>query len=61
MDMEDMPKPKAKMVIGEDLDSVSVAELEHRILLLEAEIFRVREEIAKKQAGKAAAASFFKI
>jgi uncharacterized small protein (DUF1192 family) len=61
MDIEDIPIPKATMVIGENLDAISVAELEQRILALEAEIARVRAEIAKKQAGKAAAAAFFKL
>ena len=61
MDIEDIPKPKPSMVIGENLDAISVAELEHRIVALEAEIARVRAEIAKKQAGKAAAAAFFKL
>ena len=61
MDIEDMPNPKPAMVIGENLDTVSVAELEQRILALEAEIARVRAEITKKQAGKAAAAAFFKL
>lgn len=61
MDIEDMPQPKASMVIGENLDAVSVAELEHRIVVLEAEIKRVRDEITKKQVGKAAAVAFFKL
>jgi len=61
MDMEDMPKPKVNMVIGESLDAISVAELEHRIESLEAEITRVKAEIAKKQASKTAAAAFFKL
>lgn len=61
MDMEDMPKPKVNMVIGENLDAISVAELEHRIESLEAEIARVKAEIAKKQASKDAAAAFFKL
>ncbi len=61
MDIEDIPKPKPSIVIGENLDAISVAELEHRIVALEAEIARVRAEIAKKHAGKAAAAAFFKL
>ncbi len=61
MDMEDMPKPKANMVIGENLDAISVAELEQRVVALEAEILRIRGEIGRKQAGKAAAAAFFKL
>ena len=61
MDMDELPKPKPKMVIGENLDEVSLAELAQRIESLEAEIARVRAEIERKQAGKAAAAAFFKV
>ncbi|MDE2446890.1 MAG: DUF1192 domain-containing protein [Alphaproteobacteria bacterium] len=60
MDLEDLPRPKPHMVIGENLDAISVAELEQRIIVLDSEIVRVRAEIAKKQAGKAAADLFFK-
>ena len=60
MDIDDLPKNPAAMVIGEALDAVSVAELEQRIVLLESEIARLRAEIAKKQASKAAAARFFR-
>ena len=57
---EDLPKRKMDMVIGENLDAVSVAELEHRISVLESEISRIRAEMAKKQLSKAAAATFFR-
>jgi uncharacterized small protein (DUF1192 family) len=60
MDLENEPRPKPKMVIGENLDEISVSELEQRIQSLESEIVRIRAEIAKKQEGKAAAAAFFK-
>jgi uncharacterized small protein (DUF1192 family) len=60
MDIEDRPQPKPNMVIGENLDSISITELEQRIVSLDSEISRIRAEIAKKQASKAAAASFFK-
>jgi uncharacterized small protein (DUF1192 family) len=60
MDLENEPRPQPKMVIGENLDEISIAELEQRITTLDSEILRIRAEIAKKQAGKAAAASFFK-
>jgi uncharacterized small protein (DUF1192 family) len=61
MDLDDLPqKKKPAMVIGEPLDSVSLAELAQRITELEGEIARIRAEIAKKQASMAAAASFFK-
>ena len=38
MDLEDAPKKPANMVIGENLDAISVAELEQRIQALESEI-----------------------
>ena len=43
----------------EDLDLFGVAELEERIEGLEAEIARVRAQIERKRAGKAAADAFF--
>ncbi len=60
MDIEDRPAPKPNMVIGENLDAISVAELEQRIVTLDSEIARIRAEIVKKQASKAAAAGFFR-
>ncbi len=60
MDLDNEPRPKPNMVIGEKLDDISIAELEHRIINLDSEIARIRAEIAKKLAGKAAAAAFFK-
>ena len=38
MDLDDEPKKPANMVIGENLDAISVAELEQRIQALESEI-----------------------
>ena len=60
MDLDDAPKKPTNMVIGENLDAISVAELEQRIQALESEIIRLRDEIAKKQASRDAADSFFK-
>ena len=60
MDLDDAPKKPTNMVIGENLDAVSVAELEQRIQALESEIIRLRAEIAKKQASRNAADAFFK-
>jgi uncharacterized small protein (DUF1192 family) len=57
----DEPRSKNTMVIGENLDVISITELEQRIVSLDSEIQRIRAEIAKKQSSKAAAASFFKI
>ena len=45
--------------IREDLELYGVAELEERIQILEEEIARVRGQIHKKQAGRAAADALF--
>jgi uncharacterized small protein (DUF1192 family) len=60
MDIDDRPKPKPVMVIGESLDAASVAELTQRVKDLETEIVRVTAELTKKQASKVAADAFFK-
>jgi uncharacterized small protein (DUF1192 family) len=61
MDAEDVaPKRKPEIVVGEDLALLSVAELEHRIQVLEAEITRYKDSIAGKQASKTAADAFFR-
>ena len=59
-DDEDRVKPRPDLVIGEDLSSISVDELEARITLLEGEISRLRAEIVSKQGTRASAESFFK-
>jgi uncharacterized small protein (DUF1192 family) len=58
---DDLPKPKPNMVIGENLETASVAELAQRINFLETEIVRVKELMMRKQASKTAADSFFKV
>jgi uncharacterized small protein (DUF1192 family) len=60
MDLDDEPKKPSNMVIGENLDAISVAELEQRIQALESEIVRLKAEIAKKRASRNAADAFFK-
>jgi len=60
MDLDDAPKKPANMVIGENLDAISVAELEQRIQALDSEIMRLRAEIAKKQVSRSAADAFFR-
>lgn len=57
---EARPKPQPAITLGEDLKRWSVAELEARIMSLEAEIRRSREEIAAKKAHNAAASALFK-
>ena len=60
MDLEDQPKPKPVITVGENLDLMSVAELEQRVEDLESEIVRVKAVIASKRASKNAADAFFR-
>ena len=53
-------KPKAEIIIGQDISAMSEFELIARIDVLEAEIARAREAIAARKATKAAADAFFK-
>ncbi len=58
-DEERPAKPKTH-VVGEDLATLSVDELEARVAQLAAEIERLRSAIARKRASHTAAQSFFK-
>lgn len=60
MDIDDRPAKRPDMVIGENLDAISLAELEQRVQVLESEIQRIRAEILKKMASKSAADAFFR-
>ena len=63
MDWDDIvPKTAkgARATVGDNLETLSVAELEQRILAFEAEIGRVREELEKKRRHEAAASALFK-
>jgi uncharacterized small protein (DUF1192 family) len=62
MDWDDILKPKVvkAVTVGEDLKTLSVAELEARIGVLKEEIARVEAEIAAKRNYEAAAAALFK-
>ncbi|MFN4143923.1 DUF1192 domain-containing protein [Aestuariivirga sp.] len=60
MSFEDLPKKPAGITIGENLDLLSVSELEQRIHDLEAEIERIRAAIQSKRASKDAADAFFR-
>ncbi len=57
---DELPKSKPIMVIGENLDVISIVELEQRVHLLEAEIARVKAEVIRKTASLSAAEAFFK-
>jgi uncharacterized small protein (DUF1192 family) len=58
----DEPRPKASkaITVGEDLTTLSVAELNERIASLAAEIERTRAELQAKKTHEAAAAELFK-
>ena len=61
MDWDDLvPKPVKGVVVGETLETLSVAELDARVTALEDEITRVRAELDKKRSHEAAAAALFK-
>ena len=61
MDWDEIrPKPQKSLTIGEDLSTLSVAELEARIKSLEGEIERVKAELDAKRRHEAAASSLFK-
>ena len=45
--------------VREDLELFGVSELEERVEILQAEIARVRAQIERKQAGRAAADALF--
>ena len=61
MDWDEAKHKLAKGVqVGESLDTLSIADLEARIVALDAEITRVRAEITRKKAHEAAAANLFK-
>ncbi|MBL8573703.1 MAG: DUF1192 domain-containing protein [Hyphomicrobiaceae bacterium] len=58
----DEPAPRKKLVheLGQDLSALSVHELDERMEQLAAEIERLRQARATKQAGRAAADAVFK-
>jgi len=61
MDWDDVrPKPAMGAMIGDNLSTLSVAELEARIKDLEDEIARVRTELDAKRRHEDAASALFK-
>ena len=58
---DNMPLNKSGSDIPRNLESMSVAELEHYITVLEGEITRVHDDIKRKKATQTAALSVFKI
>jgi uncharacterized small protein (DUF1192 family) len=62
MDLDDLMKPKkpAGAMIGENLELLSIAELEARLAALTVERSRVEAEIVARKSSRAAAEGFFK-
>lgn len=60
MSFEDLPKKPPAVTVGENLDLLSVSELEQRVQLLESEIERTRAMIQSKIVSKNAADAFFR-
>ena len=60
MSFEDLPAKNLGIVIGENLDLLSVSELEQRVEDLDSEIVRIKAAIAAKRASKNAADAFFR-
>jgi uncharacterized small protein (DUF1192 family) len=57
---ETREKPASGPVVGENLENLSVAELEARIAILKAEIDRVSREAEAKRRHEQAASDIFK-
>ena len=57
---DDRPKPKSVHEVGQDLSMLSLAEIDERIAALKAEIERLAEARAKKDASRSAADAFFR-
>lgn len=60
MNLDDLPKPKHEHVLGENLEAISLDELNLRVSVLKREIERIEAEIVRKQASRSAADAFFK-
>ncbi|MGQ0671267.1 MAG: DUF1192 domain-containing protein [Hyphomicrobium sp.] len=61
MDWDEAQKtPQRTTTLGENLETLSIGELERRIAELRGEIARVETELARKRAHEAAASALFK-
>jgi uncharacterized small protein (DUF1192 family) len=58
---DDLPRPKPKHELGQELSALSVFELTERIAQLEAEIARLKDARTAKEKTKDAAAAIFKL
>ena len=60
MELDELPKPKHEHVLGENLEAISLDELNLRVKVLTREIERIQAEILRKQASRNTADAFFK-
>ena len=61
MDWDDVRPPQSdEVIVGENLERLSVGELEARIAALKAEIVRAEGELERKRGHEAQAAALFK-
>jgi len=60
IDEDDRPKKKLVHEIGQELALLSVEEINDRISLLNDEITRLQDALAKKRASRSVADQFFK-
>jgi uncharacterized small protein (DUF1192 family) len=63
MEADDRPRPRgdaASLLASESLDSYSLAELDDRVVTLEAEIARIKAHRDKAAAHRLAAEAFFR-
>jgi uncharacterized small protein (DUF1192 family) len=60
-EIDDIPVVRRDHVLGQDLSTLSIDELNGRIAALRAEIVRLEAEITRKTAHRDAAASVFRL
>ena len=61
MDEEDVRTPQGAIIVGENLERLSIDELDARLLALRDEINRVERIRVQRQSDKSAADAVFKI
>lgn len=59
-DDSEAKQPPKRIEVGEELERLSIAELEQRVEILAGEIARVKEKITQKQSSASAAMAVFK-
>jgi uncharacterized small protein (DUF1192 family) len=57
---DEKPRPKPRHELGQDLSTLSLHELDDRVLELQQEIERLKDARARKAASMDAASAFFK-